>query len=367
MSGFDQSTHITLVRNPNYIRDPGDPPDYMSGFDMTVDPNVSDIFDKIERGQLDGPFSDPPPAAVVAQNVGKSGFHSEPIYQSESITMNLTVPPFTDVHVRKAVQWVLDKAAIQKVLGGPEVATLPGHINPAGFPGSLPASYNPYKTPGNAGSLSKARAEMRKSAFDPKHDGKCDASVCQNIIFINLPTWQAINPIVQTDLAKIGIGIKPRVLNTSQAFLALFNVKAQTPMSALGGGGVDYTGAYSFAGPNFASSAITGPSSCCNYAMVSMTKQEAKTLGVPYPAGGIPSVDNIVNRCDVLSGNKQNACFEQLDKVMMTKVAAWAPYLWGRSVVLTAPTVKSYVGDPWTGLMSIQQTKVSNGMTLPAK
>ncbi len=367
MSGYDQSTHITLVRNPNYIRDPGDPPDFMSGFEMTVDPNVSDIFEKIQRGQLDGPFFDTPPANLVAQSVGKPGFYSEPIYQSESVTMNLTVPPFTDVHVRKAVEWVLDKAAIQKVLGGPVVAGLPGHINPAGYPGSLPASYNPYKTPGNAGSLAKAQAEMRKSSFDPKHDGKCDVAACQNIIFINTPSWQAIDPIVQTDLAKIGIGIKPRVLNTSQAFLALFNVKAQTPMSALGGGGTDYTGAASFAGPNFASSAITGPSSCCNYSLVSMTKQEAKKLGVPYPAGGIPSVDSIVNRCNVLSGQKQDACFEQLDKVMMTKVAAWAPYLWGRSVVITAPTVKHFVEDPWTGLMSIRQTKVSNGMTLPAK
>ena len=326
MSGYDQSTHITLVRNPNYIREPGDPPDFMSGFEMNVDPNVSDIFDKIQRGQLDGPFFDTPPANVVAQNVGKPGFYSEPIYQSESVTMNLTVPPFTDVHVRKAVEWVLDKAAIQKVLGGPVVAGLPGHINPAGYPGSLPASYNPYKTPGNAGSLGKAQAEMRKSSFDPKHDGKCDVAACQDIIFINIPSWQAIDPIVQTDLAKIGIGIKPRVLNTSQAFLALFNVKAQTPMSALGGGGTDYTGAASFAGPNFASSAITGPSSCCNYSLVSMTKQEAKKLGVPYPAGGIPSVDSIVNRCNVLSGKKQDACFEELDKVMMTKVAAWAPY-----------------------------------------
>ena len=368
MSGFDQSTHITLVRNPNYIRYAGDPPNYMSGFEMNVDPNVSDIYDKIQRGQLDGPFSDPPPNALVAQSVGKKGFYSEPIYQSESITMNLTVPPFTDIHVRKAVQWVLDKAAIQKVLGGPEVAGLPGHINPAGYPGSLPASYNPYKTPGNQGSLSKAQAEMKKSsAFDPKHDGKCDVAVCNNIIFINIPTWQGIDPIVQADLAKIGIGIKPRVLNTSQAFLALFNVKAQTPMSALGGGGTDYTGAYSFAGPNFASSAITGPSSCCNYSLMSLTKAQAKKYGVPYPAGGVPSVDNIVDRCDVQLGKQQDACFEQLDKTVMTKVAAWAPYLWGRSVVLTAPTVTRFVEDPWTGLMSIRQTKVSNGVTLPAK
>jgi peptide/nickel transport system substrate-binding protein len=369
MSGFDQSKQITLVRNPNYKRTPGSAPDFLSGFQMTVDPNVSDIYDKIQRGELDGPFNDAPPATIVATSVGKPGFHSNPIYQSESITMNLTVPPFTDVHVRKAVEYIIDKAAIQKVLGGPVVAGLATHINPAGYPGSLPASYNPYATPGNAGSLAKAEAEMKLSKqYDPKHDGKCDvASVCSNIIFLNMPTYESIDPIVQTDLAKIGIMIKPRVLNESQAFLALFNVKAQTPMSALGGGGSDYTGAASFAGPNFASSAITGPSSCCNYSLVSLTKAQAKKYKVPYPAGGVPSVDKIVDKCNVLIGAKQDACFEDLDKTMMTSVAAWVPYLWGRNVVLTAPSVTHYVQDPWSGLMSIRQTKVNNGQTLPAK
>ena len=42
---------------------------------------------------------------------------------------------------------------------------------------------------------------------------------------------------MQTDLAEIGIDITPRVLAESQAFLAIFNVKARNPMSALGGGG----------------------------------------------------------------------------------------------------------------------------------
>ncbi len=367
MSGFDQTTEITLVRNPNYIRDAGDPPDYLSGFEMTVDPNVSDIFDKVQRGDLDGSFSDPPPAAVVAANVGKPSLHSDPEYQSESITMNLTVPPFTDVHVRKAVEWVLDKAEMAKALGGAYVVTSAGHINPAGYPGSLPASYNPYATPGNAGSLAKAKAEMRLSAFDPNHDGKCDVAVCKGIIFINMPTYEAIDPIVQNDLAEIGIDITPRVLAESQAFLALFNVKARNPMSALGGGGTDYTGANSFAGPNFGSSAITGPSSCCNYSLVSMTKKQASQLGVPYPAGGIPSVDNIINQCLLLSGDTQNNCYEKLDETMMTQVAAWAPYIWGRSVAITAPDVKIYVEDPWSGEMSIRQTKVDNGLTLAAK
>jgi peptide/nickel transport system substrate-binding protein len=367
MAGFDQTTGITLVRNPNYIREPGDPPDYLSGFEMTIDPNVSDIFDKVQRGELDGSFSDPPPAAVVAANVGKPSLHSNPQYQSESITMNLTVPPFTDVHVRKAVEWVLDKAEMAKALGGAYVVTIAGHINPAGYPGSLPASYNPYATPGNAGSLAKAQAEMRLSAFDPKKDGKCDVAACHGIIFINMPAYQAIDPIVQTDLADIGIDITPRVLAESQAFLAIFNVKARNPMSALGGGGTDYTGANSFAGPNFGSSAITGPSSCCNYSLVSLTKKQASEFGVPYPAGGVPSVDNIITHCLILSGNAQNNCYENLDATMMTKVAAWAPYIWGRSVAITGPTVKLYVQDPWSGLMSIRQAKVDNGLTLAAK
>jgi len=233
-----------------------------------------------------------------------------------------------------------------------------GHINPAGFPGSLPASYNPYATPGGHGNLAKAKAEMRKSAYDQNHDGECDASVCKNIIFINKPSYAAIDPIVQTDLAKIGIQIQPRVLQDHAAFLALFNVKGRVPMSALGGGGTDYTGANSFAGPNYASSAITGPSSCCNYALVGLTRQQAKKYGVPYPKEGIPSVDGLINRCAVLAGNAQNSCYEKLDKTMMTKVAAWAPYIWGRYIVITAPTTTRFVVNPETATLSIRQIAV---------
>ena len=358
MSGFDSSTGITLVRNPNYVHVAGDPPDFIDQFQLTVDPNISDIFDKVQRGEIDATIADTPTPIVVRAHVHTPSFHSAPQYLSESITMNLSVPPFTDVHVRKAVQWVLDKTAMVTALGGTEVVSPAGHINPAGFPGSLPASYNPYATPGGHGNLAKAQAEMRKSAYDQNHDGKCDASVCKNIVFINKPSYAAIDPIVQTDLAKIGIQIQPRVLQDHAAFLALFNVKGRVPMSALGGGGTDYTGANSFAGPNYGSSAITGPSSCCNYSLVGLTRQQANKYGVPYPKGGIPSVDGLINQCAVLAGNAQNSCYEKLDKAMMTKVAAWAPYIWGRYIVISAPTLKRFVVNPETATLSIRQIAV---------
>lgn len=364
MSGFDPSTGITLVRNPHYVREPGDPPNHLDGFQLTVDQNVSDIFDKIQRGELDGSIFDTPPATVVRQYIGKPSFHSTPQYLSESITMNLTVPPFTDIHVRKAVEWILDKAAMVNALGGSYVVSPAGHINPAGFPGSLPAAWDAYKTSGGHGDLTRAQAEMRKSAFDPAHDGKCDASVCKNIIFINKPAYAAIDPIVQTDLAKIGIEIQPRVLQDKPAYLALFNVKGRVPMSALGGGGSDYTGANSFAEPNFGSGAISGPSACCNYSLVGLTKAQAAKYGVPYPAGGIPSVDGLVNHCLVVAGAAQNRCYERLDATMMTKVAAWAPYIWGRYIVVTAPSVTHYVVDAATATVSLRQISVSNRVKL---
>ncbi|HEV7567492.1 MAG TPA: hypothetical protein VGO31_16205 [Microbacteriaceae bacterium] len=45
---------------------------------------------------------------------------------------------------------------------------------------------------------------------------------------------------------------------------------------------------------------------------------------------------------------------------MMTKVMAWAPYIWGRNVVITAPTVTRYMIDVATTSISLRQIAVSN-------
>jgi ABC-type transport system substrate-binding protein len=364
MSGFNPTSHLNLVRNPNYSPSIDGTPDYLNGVEISIDTNASDIFDKIAKGQLDGSIYDIPPAVTVQHYLASSSlrkeFHSTPLYQSESITMNLAVAPFTNVHVRKAVEWVLDRSSIVTALGGTSVVSLATHVNPPGFAGSLPASYNPYASSGETGDLAKAKAQMKLSTFDPEHDGQCNVKACKGLVFINTTQYQAIDPIVQTDLAKIGIDIVPRVLSETAAFEAIFNVAGLVPMSALGGGGSDYTGANSFAGPNFATSAISGPSACCNYSLVGLTKAQAEKYKVPYPKSGIPSVDSLVNTCSLESGARQDLCFEKLDKVMMTKVVAWAPYMWGHYIVITAPTVTKYVANEIGNSVSLTQMAVDN-------
>jgi len=197
---------------------------YVNGVEITVDPNVAGIFAKVQKGQLGGSMIDPPPAVTTQQYLRSpqlSGyFHSDPINQVEDVTMNLDVPPFTDVHVRKAVAWVLDKSAMLRALGGTS------HYQVAG-----------------------------------------------------------VDTVVQNDLAQIGIQIVHRDLSVTTAFTALFTIKDLEPMSALGGGYADYTGAYGFAQPNFGSAALSGPVSCCNICWLRMLDGRVQQYvdGVNWP------------------------------------------------------------------------------------
>jgi ABC-type transport system substrate-binding protein len=190
-------------------------------------------------------------------------------------------------------------------------------------------------------------------------------AACRNLAFINIAQFSGVDTVVQNDLAKIGIEIKPRDLSVTTAFTALFTIKQLEPMSALGGGYADYTGTYSFAQPNFGSTALSGPVACCNYSLVGLTKKQASTYKVPYPPTGIPSVDTIITKCEALgNGPARNSCFAGLDQTMMTKVMAWVPYVWGRNIVITGPTVSQYTMDITTSSLSLTRIAVTNHVTL---
>lgn len=371
MVGYDPTTHLNLVRNPNYVQSTDNTrANYLNGVEIAVDPNVSDIFAKVQRGELDGSYTDPPSATVTRDYLLNSSltpyFHSDLINQVEAITMNLDVPPFTNIHVRKAVAWVLDKSEMLTDLGGTSHYVIATHFIPPTLPGGLAVSYDPYATPNEAGDLAKAQAEMRLSPYDPDHDGKCDVSLCKGLAFINISQFSGVDTVVQQDLAEIGIDIVPRDLSVTTAFDALFTVKDREPMSALGGGYADYTGTFSFAEPNFGSAAVAGPVGCCNYANVGLTKADAAADKVPYPSTGIPSVDPEINKCTALYGNAQDMCWEGFDKYMMTVVLPWVPYVWGKNIVVTAPTVTRYVMDVMTSSISLTQIAVNNNISIPS-
>jgi peptide/nickel transport system substrate-binding protein len=77
------------------------------------------------------------------------------------VAMPESVPPFSDVHCRRAVQYALDKAAVKEALGGTYAASLATTLWPRGLPG-YPATA-PYPAgEGNRGDLAAARTELAR-------------------------------------------------------------------------------------------------------------------------------------------------------------------------------------------------------------
>ncbi len=113
-------------------------------------------------------------------------YHADPaledrikVYPSDGITyvaFNVFQPPMDDIHVRKAINWVIDRAGSCAPIGGPtrvrSRAHLPRTVD-AGRASDRTTTHTP--TPDERGDVAKAKEEMKQSKYDSDGDGVCDA------------------------------------------------------------------------------------------------------------------------------------------------------------------------------------------------
>jgi peptide/nickel transport system substrate-binding protein len=378
IAGFDPSKSLTLVRNPNYDQATDDTrANYVDGIVVSINTNVDDIFSQIQAGSLDSSLSDQPPKPVLQQYLTdpakKPYLHSDSGDRTWYITMNWAVPPFDDIHVRKAANWVMDKAGILQAWGGSTFGEVATHnIPPIVLGGKLPASeYNPYPSEGNRGDEAKAKEEMKQSKYDSNKDGVCDASVCSNLVMPNrnTPTFADSEAVVVSSLEKIGIKVKPRQLAASAAYTTIQTVKNKIPIALNAGWGKDYADAFTFVGPLMDGRGITATGNN-NYSLLGLTKAKASEIGIPYPEGvTIPSIDADIDACQQIALDKpddRNQCYADLDKKLMEEALPWVPYLWAQNITVTGTTVTKFEFDQFSGYLSYTQMAVNNNATVPS-
>jgi peptide/nickel transport system substrate-binding protein len=377
ISGFDASKNLTLVRNPNYDQATDNTrSNYVDGITVTVDTNVDDIFSRIQAGDLDSSISDQPPKPVLQQYLTdpakKPYLHSNSGDRTWYLTMNWAVPPFDDLHVRKAANWIMDKAGILQAWGGSTFGEIATHnIPPIVLGEKLGSDYNPYPSEGNHGDEAKAKEEMKQSKYDTNKDGVCDAKECSNLVMPNrnTPVFTDSEAVVVSSLAKIGIKVKPRELASSAAYTTIQTVKNQIPIAMNPGWGKDYADAYTFTFPEWDSRSIK-PTGNSNYPLQGMTPDQAKTMGIPYPQGvTIPSIDADNDACQKIASDQpdqRNQCFADIDKKLMETALPWVPYLWAKNITLTGTTVTKFEFDQFSGYLSYTQMAVNNKATVPS-
>jgi peptide/nickel transport system substrate-binding protein len=352
ISGFDGKNNLNLVRNPNY-----DPKTDSSkarenlpdAFNFTVDSNADDIYAKVGRGELEEEVAGETPS-VLRQYKDSPQLHTNDGDRTWYLTMNTTQPPFDDVHVRRAVNYIVDRQALRKAWGGPSAGEVATHIAPDAILNNKLKGYAPYGKDGR-GDVAKAKAEMKLSKYDTNHDGTCDASACKNIYTVTGDRAVEVGfiPALEQSMGKIGMTLKDRVLK--DAYTPIQTPKLNIPFSTRPGWGKDYADALTFYGPLFSGANII-PTGNTNYSLLGITPAIAKKVGVKGDIAAAPSIDKDLAKCAPTIGNARVTCYANLDKKLTTQIVPWVPYLWSYAQSVSAKDVTQFGFDQFGGTIA---------------
>ncbi len=356
VSGYEPGKTLTLVRNPNY--DPAtDSPEVRENlpdtFEFAVNTNEKDIFNKIEAGELEDTSEGPPGELLRKYSTDpelKENLHINSGDRTWYMTMNLVIPPFDDIHVRKAANLVLDKEAIRRAWGGELTGEIATHILPPDVTGGHPDSteYAPYNE-GFSGDVEAAKEEMKQSKYDSDGDGVCDAPECENILHVTRgeSPFSEMVPIIEDNFGDIGLKLKTREL--ADAYPVVSTVARNLPVSSYPGWGKDYPDAYTFVGFLFQGDNKILCEGNFNYSLVGITPERLNECGGEGDASNVPAVDADIAKCIDLLDEERLNCWIELDRKLMEEVVPWVPYLWEQNIALTGPSVTKWEFDQFSG------------------
>ena len=366
VSGYVPDRSWTLVRNPSWdASTDSNRPAYVDEIDVAIGGTARVLADQIDQGTIDFELGGVPPADQIQsyQSQGKEGqIYAFPSDGVRYLSMNLALAPFDDIHVRKAMNWIMDKDALRRTRGGPMFGEIAGHyFVPSMLPG-VNEGYDPYATPNSAGDLEKAKAEMMQSKYDTNQDGVCDAPECKDVLMItdNADPYPQQSPIIVSSAKKIGVEL---TVQSGDRYTFMYD-KCLDPSSQAGfcpavGWFKDYPDVLTFGPPTLGSAAI-GPSGCCNYSLVGASPQVLKKAG--YTVTDVPSLDATFDKCVALpTGSDRDTCWGDADKAIMETVVPVIPWLWDNDVTLVGDRIVNYTYDQSAGLPALDHLALKNG------
>jgi peptide/nickel transport system substrate-binding protein len=361
VSGLTE-TQLTLVRNPDYkastdsTKARENNPDT---FEFLVNTNLDDIYNKVARGEYQDEYASPSPKVIRQYQLDASKKKYVRINsgdQTNYITMNLTQPPFDDLAVRRAMNWVIDRGALRKAWGGPVAGQVAQHILPDAMLNNVLKGFHPFQTPNDAGSVTKARAEMMKSKYAHDSKGVCTAKECKSalmIIDVRAADKQML-PVVLSGASKIGISFTVRQVNG--AYPVIQTPSKNIPISTRPRWGKDYADPSTFIDPLFNT---VLPAGNTNYSLVGLTPSVAAKLKITGNVTNVPSIAADAKRCAAAIGNPRVACYAAIDRKLTTQIVPWVPYLWRDQVNILAPNVTKWTFDQNAGLSGFGHVAVS--------
>jgi peptide/nickel transport system substrate-binding protein len=352
VSGYRTARSMLLVRNPSWAQDDLRKA-YVDEVDVSIQPGApagplekSVIADEFDTEFANGVQPDTLQTFQSDPDLQDQIFYN-PSYGNYFLSMNLAVPPFDDIAVRKAVNYAVNKEGWRRFSGGEASGTIANHFTPDTLLGNQLADYNPYPTPDNAGAdspegLAAAQEQMKLSKYDTNQDGTCDAPECDGILAIGVVGTQseAADALIKSNLEKIGVNLDLKSLENAAAYNKIFDPKAHVGMTMFAGWLMDYPDAYTFYwftnyGKNILSQYNT------NYSLIGATPEQLQQYGYD-PSIEVPSMDAKIDECIAAAGDARTTCWADADKELAEQIVAYVPLVISQNVNIVSSCVTNY-------------------------
>jgi ABC-type transport system substrate-binding protein len=342
---------VSLVRNPKW-----DPTTdsrrraYVDRIELVQTDWTDDLYSRVDSGEFDV-VDVPLPAELLptyrsdpSANARLKSTSSETIYY---IPMNLAKPPFDDVAVRRAVNFVIDRAAIRDRLMEVRNETrfpqppyaLARHVFPDSLTGGLLVGYDPFRVANGTGDLALARVEMSRSKYDSDGDGRCDDEVCQNVpVYNNDP---ALGQVVAEALGQLGM--------TTELVAAVPESDMGFPGNHVPIQASNFFWGYQLTGSDLAGLLHGGDGMIgedgvtFNVSLVGATPDQLESWG--YSVTDVPTVDDVIDRCEIESAHRRASCWAELDQIVTQNIVPWVPIFAFETWTAASPRVEHFQLD----------------------
>jgi peptide/nickel transport system substrate-binding protein len=183
------------------------PSGHVDRIEMTVVKNPSTQVNDVEQGRFDWMQNPPPPDRLPELRHEYEGtqYREEPTISTFYFWMNTTKPPFNDPRVRRAVNYAVDPAALERIYAGTMRATQ--QILPPGMPGY--EKYEPYP-------YDLARARELIAGADPSDR---EITVWTNSFHPNDEAGEYYGDV----LSKLGFDVQLKIIGVANYFTVISN------------------------------------------------------------------------------------------------------------------------------------------------
>lgn len=361
-AGYQPGVRLVLVRNPSWGAGHDDlRPARVDRMEIEIaGPDAAERFAaEVDAGTLDMVLQVSAPPQAPPEQV--EAYRSDPelakrLFVNEQnfirfITMNVAMPPLDDVHVRRAINFAMDKAEIQELSGGSIIGRVAGHVGLNSATDNLLVDYDPFATPGRRGDVDKAREEMRLSRYDSDGDGVCDHDSCRGlraVPFVVEP-FTSHPDLFPQYLEPLGIDVAWEPYERDDLIAVIDDPEQKIAFVVGMGVATDLDPAGYFR----AMFTADGVDSHFNYSMVGATAEQLTERG--YSVTEVPNADERIEACLPEIGAEAATCWARVDQYLTQEVVPWVPYLYGAYVRTVSERVipDSYSFDQSVGLPAL--------------